>query len=393
MSFDIAGNFHDKAWLKTVASKLHRKMVYAVGKAREVPYIPYTTSNGQWKENDISWWTNGFWPAVMWQMYMSTQDPLFHEEAVRTEKLLDEALAQYDVLSHDVGFMWLIHSGVRFALEHQQESYDRTMRAAQHLACRFNPNGFIRAWNGTGQEGWAIIDCMMNLPLLYWASRQTGDPRFELIAMRHADTSMRAFVRADGSCNHIVVFDPLTGEMLDNPGGQGYASGSSWSRGQAWALYGFVLSYLCTGKQEYLETSKRVAHYFIANIPEDGIVDCDFRQPAFPEVKDTAAGAIAASGLLELARCVPELEGQSYFRAAVRMLYSMEKSCINWEEDDPGLLTKCTSAYHDISGRHITMVYADYFFIEAIHKLRGETGLAWIPDVAQVKEPIIRSVQ
>ena len=380
MSFDIVERFPDKAWLEDVAARLHTKMTYAVGKAREVDYIPYSTENGQWKPVHIHWWTNGFWPATMWQMYLATKDDMFRDEAIRTEKMLDVNLEDFEGLSHDVGFMWLIQSGVRYALEGNTDSYARTMRAAQHLACRYNPNGFIRAWNGEGREGWAIVDCMMNLPLLYWASEVSGDPRFRLIAMKHADTAMDVFVRPDGSCNHIIIFDAETGEVLDNPGGQGYESGSSWSRGQAWALYGFTLSYLHTGKQEYLDTAKRVANYFISQITDDYIPRCDFRQPAEPVMKDDTAGAVAAAGLLVLAQQLPELEAVTYYDVAVKMLRAMEREDINWELNDPALLQRCTAAYHDIPCRHITMNYADYYFVEAIHMLRGQKMLFWYPN-------------
>lgn len=380
MSFDIVERFPDKAWLEDVAARLHTKMTYAVGKAREVDYIPYSTENGQWKPVHIHWWTNGFWPATMWQMYLATKDDMFRDEAIRTEKMLDVNLEDFEGLSHDVGFMWLIQSGVRYALEGNTDSYARTMRAAQHLACRYNPNGFIRAWNGEGREGWAIVDCMMNLPLLYWASEVSGDPRFRLIAMKHADTAMDVFVRPDGSCNHIIIFDAETGEVLDNPGGQGYESGSSWSRGQAWALYGFTLSYLHTGKQEYLDTAKRVANYFISQITDDYIPRCDFRQPAEPVLKDDTAGAVAAAGLLVLAQQLPELEAVTYYDVAVKMLRAMEREDINWELNDPALLQRCTAAYHDIPCRHITMNYADYYFVEAIHMLRGQKMLFWYPN-------------
>ena len=380
MSIDIVERFPDKAWLEDVAAKLHTKMTYAVGKAREVDYIPYSTENGQWKPIHIHWWTNGFWPATMWQMYLATKDELYRDEAIRAEKMLDVNLVDFEGLSHDVGFLWLIQSGVRYALEVNKDSYARTMKAAQHLACRYNPNGFIRAWNGEGRQGWAIVDCMMNLPLLYWASEVTGDPRFRLIAMKHADTAMDVFIRPDGSCNHIIIFDAETGEVLDNPGGQGYEYGSSWSRGQAWALYGFTLSYLHTGRQVYLDTAKRVANYFISQITDDYIPRCDFRQPAEPVLKDNTAGAVAAAGLLVLSRQLPELEAVTYYDVAVKMLRAMEREDINWELNDPALLQRCTAAYHDIPGRHITMNYADYFFVEAIHMLRGQKMLFWYPN-------------
>lgn len=380
MNFDIVQSFRDHGWLKETEQKLDRKMRFAVGKAREVSWMPYTTENGRWKETRIGWWTNGFWPASMWQMYRMTGAELYREEALRAENMLDEALRNFKNLSHDTGFMWLIHSGVRYALEKNPESFDRTLFAAEMLAARFNPNGFIRAWNGEGREGWAIVDCMMNLPLLYWASEETGDPRFRLIAMAHADTTLRRFVRPDGSCNHIVIFDPETGEYLENPGGQGYQSGSSWSRGQSWALYGFVLSFLHTGEPRYLEASKRVADYFISEITEDWIPRCDFRQPEEPALKDNAAGNIAACGLLELAGALPETEGKVYFEAAVRILRAQEASDANWAADDPAVFTRCTSAWHDIPGRHMTMTYGDYFFIEAIRKLQGDRLLFWYPN-------------
>ena len=379
-NFNNVNAFQDQAWLGEMVNRLDRKMAYAVEKARETPWIPYTTDGKQWKENRIGWWTNGFWPANMWQMYRMTGKELYREEALRAELMLDEALRDFKNLSHDVGFMWLIQSGVRYAMEKNADSYDRTLFAANMLAGRYNPNGFIRAWNGEGREGWAIVDCMMNLPLLYWASEETGDPRFRQIAMRHADTTIEHFVRADGSCNHIVIFDAETGAFLDNPGGLGYEAGSSWSRGQSWALYGFVLSWIHTGEQRYLDTAKRIANYFISQITDDWMPRCDFRQPAEPDLKDNVAGNVAACGLLELARVLPELEGKFYFDAAVRILRAQEKDAANWETDDPAIFTKCTSAWHDEPGRHITMTYGDYYFIEAVNKLRGDQLLFWYPN-------------
>ena len=370
----------DTAWVDEMQKRLARKMPFAVKKAREVPFMPYSTENGQWKKTDIGWWTNGFWPATMWQMYRMTGEALYREEALRAEVMLDEALRDFKNLSHDVGFMWLIQSGVRYALEGNADSFDRTLFAADMLAGRFNPNGFIRAWNGEGREGWAIVDCMMNLPLLYWATETTGDPRYRLIAMKHADTTIEHFVRPDGSCNHIVIFDAETGAFLENPGGQGYVSGSSWSRGQSWALYGFVLSWLHTGEQRYLDTAKRIAHYFISQVADDWMPRCDFRQPAEPLLRDNVAGNVAACGLLELARALPETEGRFYFDAALRMLKAQEADAANWDLNDPAIFTKCTSAWHDLPGRHITMNYGDYYFVEAVNKLRGDEMLFWYPN-------------
>ena len=368
---------------QAAAEKLKAKMPCALEKAQGLDFIPYTVKDGAWQPgpfDGICWWTNGFWPGEMWAMYRMTGEEMYRAEAIRAEEMLDDAFRDYDHLHHDVGFMWLISSGANVRMTGDDAARKRTQLAANLLAGRFNPNGFIRAWNGEGRQGWAIVDCMMNLPLLYWASEVTGDPRFRLIAMKHADTAMNVFVRPDGSCNHIIIFDAETGEVLDNPGGQGYESGSSWSRGQAWALYGFTLSYLHTGKKEYLDTAKRVANYFISQITDDYIPRCDFRQPAEPVLKDDTAGAVAAAGLLVLAQQLPELEAVTYYAVAVKMLRAMEREDINWELNDPALLQRCTAAYHDIPCRHITMNYADYYFVEAIQMLRGQKMLFWYPN-------------
>jgi unsaturated chondroitin disaccharide hydrolase len=316
----------------------------------------------------------------MWQMFCMTGESFYRDQAVRAEKMMDKALANFRQLHHDVGFMWLIHSGVRYHLEKNEDSFDRLIFAAGTLAGRYNLNGFIRAWNGDDNAGWAIVDTMMNLPLLYWASETTGDPRFRLIAMAHADSARRMFVRPDGSCNHIVISDPETGAFVDNPGGQGCFSGSSWSRGQSWALYGFTLSYLHTGKAEYLETARRVADYFISQCRDDWLPRCDFRQPAEPDVRDNSAGNIAACGLLELAQIAPGAGAERYYDAAVNILMAQERDAADWTRDRPMIFTKCTGAYHDLNSRHITMVYADYYFAEAIGKLSGQKLLFWYPN-------------
>lgn len=220
---------------------------------------------------------------------------------------------------------------------------------------------------------------MMNLSLLYWASEQTKDPRFEAIARIHADTTMREFLREDGSSCHIVIFDPKTGKALERPGGQGYAPGSSWSRGQAWALYGFTLSAINTGDEKYLNVARSCAKYFMANIREDGLTDSDFCQPKDEERIDNIAGACAACGLLELAELVGGEEGAGYRAAAIRLLRALDELCADWSEDSVGVLTKCTASYHDDgAGRHVNILYGDYFFVEALCKLRGTDAKLWM---------------
>lgn len=309
-------------------------------------------------------------------MYVGTQNEEYRKTAEICEKQLDEALLLPERLSHDVGFMWKLAAGPDFELTENKESWRRLRRAADHLMARYNPEGrYIRAWEGENKAGYSIIDCMMNMPLLYWASEQTNDPRFQFAAMNHADNTMKNHVRPDGSVRHIVVYDPHTGEVVKDLGGQGYERGSSWSRGQAWGLYGFVLNYIHTQKQEYLDTAKRIAHYFISCVCDDWLPKCDFRAPKEPLYYDTSAGACAACGLIELAKILPEYENVVYLNAAVNLLTAMDKYCADWSEDTDYIIDKATTAYQYEHNTHL--IYTDYFYTEAIYKLKGFDILFW----------------
>lgn len=346
--------------------------------------IPYTSIDGKFNDyrDNICKWTNGFWPGMLWLMYMDTGDAIYKEVAERAEQTLDGAFREFDGLHHDVGFMWHISSGLNYRLTGNRESRVRTLLAANLLMGRFNVAGdYIRAWNDRGNEkniGWAIIDCMMNLSILYWASDEIKDPRFASLAKRHADKTLAHHIREDGSVKHIVVYGNETGEELDHLGGQGYASGSSWSRGQAWGLYGFVISYEHTKDVRYLNAAKRIANYFINCVSYSGWLPlCDFRSPKKPVIYDSTAGAIGASGLIELSRCVLPEEKDLYEAAAGKILMAMEREFCNWKEEEDGILLMGTERYHGEAGRHIPIIYGDYFFIEAISKLRGNTFQIW----------------
>lgn len=368
-------------WADETWEKIEQKM-QALTK-RNVGKIPAKAKNGRYDDcgkDQIHWWTNGFWPGMNWMLYMGTGDPSYRDAAILTEEQLDAALYDFDGLHHDVGFLWLLSSGIHYELLKEEKAKSRLLTAASILAARYNLKGrYIRAWNG-GEEtaGWVIIDCMMNIPLLYRASEITGDPRFRYVAENHAETTMKYHVRPDGSVKHIVEFDPRTGEYIREHKGQGYGEGSSWSRGQGWGLYGFVLSYLYTGRIEFLDTAKRIAHYFIASVAEDYLPRADFRAPENPEVYDASAGAVAACGLLELAKVVPEYEKKLYLEAARKLLWALEKNFCNWNEKEDGILEMCSGRYGDEDGcRHISLIYGDFYFIEAVFKLKKFGKLLW----------------
>ena len=376
-------------WLQEVVQRITDKMDWVSEKSKDK--IPYTTINGVHDDRSvqnpsgthadgINWWTNGFWGGMMWQMYHVTGQEKYKKYANRSEEKLDAGLQQYYGLHHDVGFMWLPTSVASYKITQNPQSRKRALHAANLLAGRYNLVGeFIRAWNDLPEEdtrGWAIIDCMFNIPLLYWATEETGDPRFKQIAMRHADTVMKTFVRPDGSVNHIVEFDPFNGGVVRMYGGQGYEDGSSWSRGQTWGLYGFMMSYIHTGKEEYLNTAKRIAHYFIANIPDDGIIPVDFRQPKEPAYEDSTAAAIAACGLIEISKAVGPHEKALYLNAAIKLLKVLDESRADWTESCDCILVNGSASYH-AKEHHQSIIYGDYFFIEAIFKLKGNELYLW----------------
>ena len=391
---------------ESIACKIMEKERRVV--RRNTGKIPYTAKEHVFDDRssrkDICWWTNGFYGGILWQLYNATHEDVFAEEARAVEEKLDTAMFDYNGMDHDAGFRWLPTSVAAYRLFKNPESKNRGLLAAEILAGRFNPNGnFIRAWNDWGDDrdttGWAIIDCMMNLPILYWASEELKDPRFKAIAMLHADTAMKAFIREDGSIKHIVGFDPATGEYLRDYGGQGCGEGSSWTRGQAWGLYGFTLSYLHTHEQRYLDTAMKIADRFMERIPADGLIPVDFDQPDEPDYKDSTAAAIAACGFITLAQClggckgpspmsadtfggsqpVPEgrrLVSEKYLAAAEIMLSALDEKDCDYDPEHDELLTRCTAAYHD-KDHEFPIIYGDYYYIEAIWKLTGRELFIW----------------
>lgn len=381
----------DRIWADQIIEKIRIKI--SLVRDKNEKKIPYTTDadgnydnkadpEKEWRQDDgLNWWTNGFWGGIMWLLYQDTKDEKYVKAARDQEYQLEQCFDMFYGLHHDVRFMFQPTAVSDYRLTGNARSRKTALHAANLMAGRYNPVGrFIRAWNDTGDgdtRGWAIIDCMFNISLLYWASEETKDPRFRQIAMMHADTVQEHFIRPDGSVKHIVEFDPETGEEARDYGGQGYGEGSSWTRGQGWAIYGFVLSFLHTGKKEYLDTAKKVAHYCMANIPENGIIPIDFRQPKEPALEDCCGACVIAGGLLEIAGCVPEREKEIYRKAAMKILKAIEEKRADWSPNCDAIVQNCSGAYHHETSHDMTMTYADYFFIEAIYKIKKKGTLLW----------------
>lgn len=373
----------NKKWIDEIWSKIVEKARrYSITCKHKLPLV---TENGVYDDSaivDISAWTNGFMPGIMWMLYAATGEEGFRETAENAEIKLDEAMADYNSLHHDVGFMWHISAGANYRLTKNEKSKNRNLHAASVLASRYNVEGkFFKAWNEWGEHphhGWVIVDSMMNLPLLYWAERETNNIAFKQIAMNHADTLLKNHIRPDGSVYHIVNYDYHTGEFLGAaPHTQGYEPvNSSWSRGQAWAIYGFVLSYIHTGEIRYLNAAKNVAHYFIAAIcTDDYVPKCDFRSPEEPVLYDTSAGAITACGLIEIAKAVPDYEKKMYFDAAIKILKALTEKHCDWSETEESILQNSMAYYKH--GQHRAWIYGEYYLVEAFYKLKGFDLLMW----------------
>jgi unsaturated chondroitin disaccharide hydrolase len=382
----------NREWAKGVFERIDAKMSHVTLRSRSK--LPDgVDENGIHVCRDVTWWTNGFWGGLNWLLYNATGKEDYKLTALESEKLLDAAFLDFDNLHHDVGFMWHILSGASYRLTGDKKSRTRSLYAASILASRHVlGGGFIRAWNGDSKfysdtANLTIIDTMMNLPLLYWASRETGDDRFSRVAMSHADNTLRTHIRPDGSVAHIVIHDRESGDKLDECGGQGYAVGSSWTRGQGWAIYGFAISYIHTGEARYLDAARRVADYFISELSDDHLVPLDFRAPKEPSYYDTTASAIAACGMLEIAKLLPDGEGAVYAECAVKLLRAMEEHFVSYDPGRDDMVRYGSVRYPsldiDADGStlakiiHVSIIYGDFFFIEAILKLLGSDFNPW----------------
>ncbi|MBQ6907741.1 MAG: glycoside hydrolase family 88 protein [Clostridia bacterium] len=329
--------------------------------------LPYTTQDGKYddlSERRAHWWTNSFWAGILWQMYDVTSDKTYADYAVGCEKKLEKVLYEYKRDDHDLGFLWLLTGVEHFRHFKDEKAKNDTLLAASILASRYDLTAkVIRAWNGEKFKGLAIIDCMMNLPLLYWASEQEDDARFKKIAMSHADSVIQNFVREDGSVCHIVRFDTETGEKLEDLGGQGYKQGSSWTRGQGWAIYGFIQSYQWTKEQRYLDTAKKVADYFIGEAKKNNyIIKCDFCQPEGDNLYDSSAAAVASCGMIEIYK---ETGDERYLKEAKKLILATSENFCPWDDKEDMALVNFGSESFE-KHEHLALIYGDYYFFRAV---------------------------
>ena len=381
----------NKAWVDETFAKVDKKLSAVTLRSRDKLVDGVGEDGVTHKSVHPLAWTSGFWGGMNVLMYEYTKNEDYLLTAKKSEEMLDEALGNFEKLYHDVGFMWHILSGALYRLTGDEGSKRRNLFAASSLFSRYVlSGGFIRAWNNSsGWQGrlvdnWTIIDCMMNLPILYWASDYLRDDRFKQIAISHANMSLEQHIRPDGSVVHIVEHDRETGAPIEHIAGQGLGPETCWSRGQAWAIYGFVLSYIHTGDVRYLDASKKISNYFIANVCDEWIPRVDFRSPSTPVYYDSTAAMCAACGMLELAKILPEDEGGMYANAAINMIKAVSEKFGDFDPATDVMISHGSVRYpipgtytEKQAGVHIPIIYAEYYFVEALLKLKGSEFMPW----------------
>lgn len=335
-------------------------------------YPSVTDTAGTWTTTSRAAWTSGFYPGSLWLAYRATHRPNLKRSAVAWTRPLEAQ--DRDTSTHDVGFQIMSSFGNGYAVTHEPRDKKVILRAAESLVTRYDPDvGAIRSWGRrhNTRHFKVIIDNLMNLELLFWAGAHGGPHRLRHVAARHAMTTARHFIRRDGSVIHLIDFDPRTGKVIGTANPQGYSADSTWSRGQAWALHGFATAYRYTGRAELLGAARRTAGYFTRNLPAACVPYWDFDAPDIPNAPtDTAAAAIAADGLLELARLEPDHGRRKTDRhTAATILWSLHRRFV--APSGHATLDGATATF-GVEPSDIGTSYGDYY------ALRADT--AWLRD-------------
>lgn len=334
-------------------------------------------------------WTTGFWTGSIWLAYEHTGDEAFRQAAdIQVESFLERIQKKIDVNHHDMGFLYSLSCVAAYKLTGNEHAKRAALLAADHLAERYREKGnFLQAWGKPGEpkEYRLIIDCLLNLPILYWATEVTGDESYAQKAENHIKTAMKCILRPDNSTYHTHFFDVETGAPTYGVTHQGNRNGSAWARGQAWGVYGIALSYRYLKNPEYIDLFCRVTDYFIEHLPEDLVPYWDFDfDTGSTEPKDSSASAIAVCGILEMAKYLDQEKAERYVTAADRMLRALADHCANTDiTKSNGLLLHGTyardSKENTCTNRGVDEcnTWGDYFYMEALTRLSKDWKLYW----------------
>ena len=341
-------------------------------------YPRQTRPDGSWSQISYRGWTSGFFAGTLWYMYQLSHQTSWLSQARKWTAGLEPAKSMTS--THDLGFMIFDSFGHGYLLTGDPHYKEVVLDASRSLATRFNPAvGAIKSWdigaNDPRRGDWrypVIVDNLMNLDMLFWAGAHGGDTAWTRIATSHALTSARAHLRADGSTAHVALFDPVSGRLERTVTWQGYSDSSTWARGQAWAIHGFTTAYSRTKRPELLVAAQRAADWFIAHLPPDAVPYWDFSDPAIPNTeRDASAAAIAASGLLDLARWSDASAAARYRDAAERILTTLATSYLTTGTNSAAILRHAVGQKPQGAEIDVGLVYADYYFVEALLRRKG----------------------
>ena len=324
---------------------------------------------------EITWWCTGFYPGTLLFIYEQTKDENIKSEALRTLKVIEPNQTYTE--NHDLGFMMYNSFGNAYRLFKDEKYKQIIFRSAESLSTRYRPNmKSIQSWNKNQYFNCpVIIDNLMNLEMMNWVSQNGGDAKYQQIAITHTNTSMKEFYRPDYSSFHVVDFDEKTGKVLKKTTHQGAANTSAWSRGQAWGLYGFITMYRGTKNMVYLTHAKNIAKFYLnhPNLPADKIPYWDFDAGQQPLAKrDASAAAITASALMELAQYAKGAEKENYINSAVTMMESLSNDTYRAKPEENGgfILKHSVGALPLNSEVDVPLIYADYYFLEALKRYK-----------------------
>lgn len=330
------------------------------------------SNNLLYTKTDNHGWTTSFWTGLLWLAYYATDDPKYAAEAQKhTLSFYDRLINKYDFDTHDLGFLYSLSCVSAYKLTGDKFAAQTAVNAADELIKRFKEKGqFIQAWGATDDPAAyrLIIDCMMNLPLLYWCSEYTGDKKYYNIAYAHAQTCMDVIIRDDNSTFHTFYFNPYTGEKEKGVTAQGYSDDSCWSRGQAWAVYGTALTYRYTKDISFMKYNERVCEYFFNHLPDDLIPYWDLIFTDGTEERDSSAAAILACGLYESAKFINDTKLCSlYINTAKAIVNSLTKYYLadNSQESD-GILLHSVYSKPGNTGVDESCIWGDYYYFEAL---------------------------
>ncbi|WP_232825829.1 glycoside hydrolase family 88 protein [Chitinophaga alhagiae] len=332
--------------------------------------MPRTFQNGRSVDAKTDWWCSGFYPGTLWYIYEYTKDAGIKTEAEKRLAILEKEKRYTG--NHDIGFMIFCSFGNAYRITGNKQYKDVIDTAAVYQITRYRPTiHSIQSWNKSDKFNCpVIIDNMMNLEQLLWASQQGGSSRFREIAETHANTTMKNHYRPDFSSYHVVDYDLGNGQVLGRRTHQGAHDTSAWSRGQAWGLYGFTMMYRFTKNKAYLQHAQKIADFVLShpNLPEDKIPYWDFNAPEMPTKRDASAGAIIASALLELGQYTAKADRARYVDAATVMLQALSSDAYRAKLGSNGgfLLEHNVGHFRANSEVDVPLTYADYYFLEGL---------------------------